>query len=190
MFGFLRRKIRPMSNHPVDVESFLPTPTSNQSPDGLTREMIRGVFSELTRGHNIAPDTLFLDFFPLRRRSGEKEMHVQLTMLKWDESLLYQAPMLQHQMQLELGRYASKSGISAFVVTWKFAPACLTFALPRTSHHVQQRRGAVKIEKEVPLFNERQFCPQKSAQTTMAASLFEPCKQPPAFLPTEVNPIR
>ena len=189
MFGFLRKKW-PLSNHQADSESRLPATKSDPSPDGLHREMIRGVFSELTRGHDIAPDTLVFDFFPLRRRSGEKEMHVQLNMLKWNESLLYQAPMLQHQMQLELARYASKSGISAFVVTWKFAPACLTFALPQTNHQVQQHREAVKMKKELPLFDERQFCPQTSVQTTMDASLFEPCKKPSAFLPTEVNSIR
>lgn len=189
MFGFLTKKL-PKDSRPTRSDGYPSTSVNQQSPSGLHHEMIRGVFGELTRGHGIAPDVLAFDVFPLRRQSGDKEMHVQLIMLKWNESLLYQAPMLQHQMQLELGRYASTTGISAFVVTWKFSPACLTFALPRGDHRMPSQSEPVKVKDEITFSNEQKFVPHASAVAKMAPSLFEPYQKSAAFLPTEVNSIR
>lgn len=188
MFEFLRKKPS-NKKHQAEGESYLSTHMGERSPNGLHREVIRGALSELVRTHAIAHDTLVFDAFPLRRRTGEKEMHVQLIMLKWNESLLYKAPMLQHQLQLELGRYASAKGVSAFIVTWKFAPACITFALPQKDHLAKAKIEATKVEKEMPLFQERQFAPQASAATTLAPSLSVSHEESVAFLPTEVDPV-
>jgi hypothetical protein len=139
--------------------------------------------------HGIATDTLVFDLFPLRRLSGEKEMHVQLNMLKWSEELLCQAPMLQHQMQLELERYASPTKISTFVVAWRFAPACLIEASRLNEKKQQVQSQSQMPSVGTPAVLERRRGPRALPKPGLHASLFVPDQSAVSFAATEFSPI-
>jgi hypothetical protein len=189
MFGFLKSRQKPVLRESVpafDAETI----GNQQYVSDLHRELVRGVFDNMLRMRDIAPDALVFDLFPLLRLSGENDMHVQLTLLKWSEELLFRAPMLQHQMQIELGRYASPMKISTFVVGWRFGPACLMEATARN-----KRRQAVPSQFQTPPvgtpnFLERRRVPRMLQRPGPHASVFAPDPSAVSFAATELSPIK
>jgi hypothetical protein len=185
MFKFLKKN-RPVLASTFSDDSEPDHSTQQRPPVGFHREIVRGVFSAMVRAHDIPSNTLSFDVFPLRRLTGEKELHIQIIMLQWSEMVMCYAPLLQQKMQADLSQYVSHSDISSFIVTWRFSPSCVTAATQRAD-----KNHAVPNEsEEINIFLEHQFAPKKVPSPTLDASLFAPYKQPESFPATEVDPLK
>jgi hypothetical protein len=189
MFKFFKSKKTEKATTFSD-DSELASATQQRPPVGFHREIVRGVFGSMVRANGIPPNSLSFDVFPLRRLTGEKELHIQLIMLQWSERVLYHAPLLQQQMQADLGQYTAYSDISSFIVSWRFSSACVDAATRMANRNDVAPSEPQEPEEEITIFLERQFAPKPVPAPTLDASLFAPYKRVDNFAATQVDPLK
>jgi hypothetical protein len=97
-----------------------PTPQHSQT----ILELIRAVFKDTLRMHGIPSDWLACETIIIPRGPAAEELHIQLVVMKWNESLLRYASALQQQLLSGLDRFAPSVDHSKYVVSWRFSPAC------------------------------------------------------------------
>ena len=123
MFEFL--KLRPGKSHAQSASPSVPT-QSNRLPSApaLRRDMMRVVLKEILHRHGIPAHWLACDFSTVARSTGVDELHLELSILKWNEQLLRYAPALQAALLHGLNRFDPSTDHAHCKVSWRFADNC------------------------------------------------------------------
>jgi hypothetical protein len=97
---------------------------STRAHTDIKRELIRVVLKDTLRQHGIPFDWLACEVIIIRRGPVAEELHIQLVVMKWNESLMRYAMALQQQLLKGLDRFDPSVDHSQYVVSWRFAPDC------------------------------------------------------------------
>ena len=109
---------------PTGGPDYVSTQSSTRAHTDIKRELIRVVLKDTLRQHGIPLDWLACEIIIIRRGPVAEELHIQLVVMKWNETLMRYAMALQQQLLGGLDRFDPTVDHSKYVVSWRFAPDC------------------------------------------------------------------
>jgi hypothetical protein len=123
MFEFLKDSNQKNALAPGAQPDSVPAQTVPQHTN-THRKLVHMVFKDTLRTHGIPSDWLACETLIVPRGPATEELHIQLVVMKWNESLLRYASALQQQLLSGLDRFEPLVDHSKYVVSWRFSPAC------------------------------------------------------------------
>lgn len=175
MFKFLKAGAAKDAPGPDPAPESVPQPSAQHHTD-LKRELIQVVLKDTLRRRGVPFDWLTCEVFVAPRGPGEEDLHIQLTLVKWQEMLLRYAQALEHQLMLGLDRFDPSVDHSKYIISWRVSPDCgCPFAVmppARFWSHVEEP-AADAVADEAPAILDRRHAkrpPNASARAREPAS--------------------
>lgn len=189
MFEFLKSK-RVNSPAAKSTETSVVPAQNTQQHNDIRRELIRVVLKDTLRSHGIPTNWLACEVIIITRPQDGDELHIQLVILKWHESLLRYADAFQREFLLDLDRFDPTVDHSGYVMSWRFATDCdcpfKSLPDPRTWLLSAQ---AQTVDEPVPVLDRRRVPrePHTARPNSPGASR---ARQPKEYTATQVAPLR
>lgn len=189
MFEFLKTK-RVSSQAAPSAETNLVPAQKTQQHNDIRRELIRVVLKDTLRANGIPTNWLACEVIIITRPQEGDELHIQLVILKWHESLLRYADAFQREFLLDLDRFDPTVDHSGYIVSWRFPPDgdCPFKQLPDPSTWLLSAQ-ALAAEEPVPVLDRRRVLrePHSARPDSPDAS---GSRQPEEYATTQVAPLR
>jgi hypothetical protein len=123
LFKFLRNSVPKDIPAPGATHHAAPGPSTLQHTD-IKRELIRVVLKDTLRLHGIPYDWLACEIIIVPRGPDKEDLHIQLVLMKWHETILRYAPALERQLLLGLDRFDPQVDHSKYIISWRFSQDC------------------------------------------------------------------
>ena len=189
MFSFLKKtalKTEPPSSvTPVSV-----SPNNTQQHHNIRRELIRVVLKDTLRLHGIPFGWLACEVIIIARAPGEKDLNIQLVIMKWNEKLLRFAPALQQQLLLGLDRFEPTVDHSKYMVSWRFSPDCGCPFTNMPDPKVWIKNTRTQVEAEPISVLDRRQTRRPPNKPIVSAPSSEPYDRSTDFSPTQISPLQ
>lgn len=157
-------------------------PGAQQHTD-LKRELIQVVLKDTLRRRGVPFDWLSCEVFVTPRGPGEEDLHIQLTLMKWQEMFLRYAQALEHQLLLGLDRFDPSVDHSKYIISWRFSTDCgCPFAVmppARFWSHVEEP-AAEAVADEAPAILDRRHTKRAPSAPARAREPAGAAQQPSA----------
>ena len=160
MFKFLRGSFPKIPDEPSVAPDSVSHP-SESPPIDIQRELIRGVLKDTMRRLGLPYDWLSCDVFFVAHHPGEETMHVQITLMKWNETFLRYALALETQLRRGLDRIDPSTDHAKLVFSWRIAPDCgCPFTVMPPARIWQHAEAATAPVNESPSLLDRRKSPR------------------------------
>ena len=123
MFKFLKNGVAKDAPKPSAAPQSVPQHSIQQHTD-IKRELIKVVLKDTLRRLGIPFDWLACEIIVIARGPDDEELHIQLVLMKWQETFLRYAPALQQQLLRGLDRFDPAVDHSKYIISWRFSPEC------------------------------------------------------------------
>lgn len=125
MFKFLRSGIpNNVAGPSVTTDSKSMSLNSTREKSDIQRELIRVVLKDTLRRLGIPFDWLTCEVIIIPHGMGIDELHIQLSLMKWQETFLRYGPALERQLLRGLDRFDPSVDHSKYIISWRFSPDC------------------------------------------------------------------
>ncbi len=157
MFKFLKSGIpRSVAGPSVTTDSRSMSLTSTREKSDIQRELIQVVLKDTLRRLGIPFDWLACEVIIIPHGIGIDELHIQLSLMRWQETFLRYGPALERQLLRGLDRFDPSVDHSKYVISWRFSPDCgcpfTVMPPPRFWTHVET---PVQVVEEAPSILDR-----------------------------------
>ena len=88
------------------------------------RDLIRAVLKNTLHRLGIPQDWLVCEVIPQGQGTGQEKLHIQLILMKWQETFLRYAPALERQLLRGLIRIDPSIDATNHIIAWRFSPDC------------------------------------------------------------------
>ena len=125
MFKFLRSGVpKDVAGPSVTTDSKSMSLDSTREQSDIQRELIQVVLKDTLRRLGVPFDWLACEVIIIPHGIGKEELHIQLSLMKWQETFLRYGPALERQLLRGLDRFDPSIDHSKYIISWRFSPGC------------------------------------------------------------------
>ena len=196
MFKFLKNSVPKNVAGPSVITESMSLHSVRPQTD-LKRELIQVVLKDTLRRLGIPFDWLACEVLIMPRGPDEEELHIQLSLMKWQETFLRYGPALERQLLRGLDRFDPSGDHSKYVISWRFSPecGCPFTVMPPPLFWTHTEAPAEPVEETPSLLDRRQNRRPNKASPPFATpeGLINPPAPPPDdadYERTQLSPLR